>query len=142
MASPHYVVATRIYMKNEIIKLREQGKSYSEISKITSKSISTIRYQCSPHQRQCAQLRKSKHRKKNLLKLKMLAGGKCKKCGYSRCFNNLSFHHIDPTTKNKKFDSISALLRHSSFQKTYEETQKCVLLCANCHGELHAELIQ
>lgn len=62
-------------------------------------------------------------------------GGKCQLCGYSKCLAVLSFHHRD--SKLKKFN-ISKTYHKS--RMTYElalELSKCVLLCANCHFEVH-----
>jgi cytochrome c553 len=66
------------------------------------------------------------------------AGGRCAVCGYDRCIVNLTFHHIDPS---KKSFSMSAKTGKSlaSFRK---EAKKCVLVCANCHGEIEAGLIE
>ena len=62
-----------------------------------------------------------------------LAGGKCIKCGYSKSLFALQFHHINP---NEKEGEVSLL----SLEKQIEEIKKCILLCANCHFELHEEL--
>ncbi len=62
-------------------------------------------------------------------------GGKCQICGYEKCMRALSFHHKDP--KKKKLE-ISKFARNSKL--TYAqivELEKCVLLCANCHAEVH-----
>jgi hypothetical protein len=66
------------------------------------------------------------------------AGGRCAVCGYDRCVLNFHFHHVDPSTKriNMASDNGRAL---SVFR---EEAKKCVLLCANCHGEVEAGLIE
>lgn len=65
-------------------------------------------------------------------------GGKCQKCGYSKTYNALDFHHID---KSEKKYTISNLLRNPKNLSTIiEEIKKCVLLCKNCHCELHAEI--
>ena len=70
-------------------------------------------------------------RKRKLVQLK---GGLCQKCGYKRSLNALQFHHRDP--KQKKFTiTISNCCRKLS--ELIEEAQKCDLLCANCHAELH-----
>ncbi|TMF66513.1 MAG: hypothetical protein E6I20_03900 [Chloroflexi bacterium] len=45
------------------------------------------------------------------------------------------FHHLDSTTKNFGI-SEDGIAR--SWEKTEQELQKCVLLCANCHREVHA----
>lgn len=62
-------------------------------------------------------------------------GGKCQICGYSRCLVALDFHHIDE--KSKEFElSQRGLTR--SWAKIQLELSKCVLVCANCHREIHA----
>jgi len=63
-------------------------------------------------------------------------GGKCCLCGYNKCLAALSFHHRDP--KDKKFN-LSKFAGNSEL--TYEvlrELTKVVLLCSNCHAELHS----
>lgn len=68
-----------------------------------------------------------------------LLGGSCLVCGYSKCDRNLVFHHLDPT--GKEMDTASrAFLRRP--KKIAYELMKCVLLCANCHGEVHSGLIR
>lgn len=63
-------------------------------------------------------------------------GGACALCGYSRCLDALDFHHRDP--KEKGFQ-ISGMFNRS-FKKLRPELDKCVLVCANCHREIHAGL--
>lgn len=62
-------------------------------------------------------------------------GGKCEVCGYSKCNRALSFHHINP--ENKKFAIGGAHSRR--WNEVIKELDKCLLLCANCHMELHDE---
>jgi hypothetical protein len=65
------------------------------------------------------------------------AGGCCAVCGYDRCAVNLHFHHVDPKTKSFGVTSASG-----KALATYRaEAAKCVLVCANCHGEIEAGLI-
>lgn len=61
-------------------------------------------------------------------------GGKCQICGYDRCISSLTFHHIDSKQKDS---TISKLIANSSYEKIEKEIEKCILLCANCHGEIH-----
>lgn len=74
------------------------------------------------------------------LKLKIQAieykGGKCEKCGYDKCLSVLEFHHLDPT---KKDFGISAKGHTKSWEKIKNELDKCIMLCSNCHRELHAD---
>ena len=61
-------------------------------------------------------------------------GGKCFLCPYDRCDSAFDFHHIDP---NEKDFEISTRM---SWVAIVEELDKCVLLCATCHREVHAGL--
>jgi len=64
-------------------------------------------------------------------------GGKCERCGYSQCLEALEFHHI---ISSKKDFSISSRGYTRSWSRVKEELDKCVLLCANCHREAHAQV--
>ena len=66
-------------------------------------------------------------------------GGKCALCGYARCAEALELHHKDPTQKDF---GISYRGYTRSWEKIRKEIEKCVLLCANCHREVHAGLQQ
>lgn len=72
-------------------------------------------------------------------KLKQMAieygGGQCQICGYKKCVRALSFHHKDP---NEKDFGLSARGLTRSWEKTKVELDKCILVCANCHAEIHA----
>lgn len=72
--------------------------------------------------------------KKALINMK---GGKCSICGYNRCIQALEFHHLDPT---KKEIGLSKNLS-TDFQKLKKQVEKCILVCANCHREIHSQLI-
>ncbi len=64
-------------------------------------------------------------------------GGRCMICGYNKCLTALEFHHL----YNKKFGFSSRGITRS-WQKIKEELKKCVLVCSNCHKEIHAGLVQ
>ena len=66
-------------------------------------------------------------------------GGKCAICNYSKCSAALEFHHKDPTQKDF---GISAKGYTRSWDKIKAELDKCVLLCSNCHRELHSGQIE
>lgn len=65
-------------------------------------------------------------------------GGKCLACGYDRAARSLQFHHLDPS---KKDFSPGAHGVPRKWSVLIEELKKCVLLCANCHGEAHEGMI-
>src|SRR4051812_34282916 len=52
-------------------------------------------------------------------------GGACKRCGYSKCSNALSFHHRDPSQKSFEPNQKSYSL---SWLKIQAELDKCDLL--------------
>jgi len=64
-------------------------------------------------------------------------GGKCEVCGYDRCVDALEFHHND--LSDKKF-GISEKGYTRSWKDVVKALDKCKLICANCHRELHAKL--
>jgi hypothetical protein len=66
-------------------------------------------------------------------------GGKCQRCGYKKSNRALSFHHRDPS---KKDFGLSARGLTRSWEKTKVELDKCILVCANCHMEIHDEIEQ
>ena len=74
---------------------------------------------------------KSKRRMAELIALK---GGKCALCGYSKCKDAMDFHHIDPRTKS--FQIGTGLTR--KWIDLVTEAGKCILLCSNCHREVHS----
>lgn len=66
-------------------------------------------------------------------------GERCQCCGYNACNHALDFHHIDP--KVKSF-SIGAWTKTKFTQEVLDELDKCVLVCSNCHREIHAGVIK
>jgi hypothetical protein len=63
--------------------------------------------------------------------------------GCSICSENhpccLDFHHIDKDTKNQ---DVSYLIKNKNRKKIYEEIEKCIIVCANCHRKIHAGIIK
>lgn len=63
-------------------------------------------------------------------------GGKCEKCGYDKYIGAFDFHHINPLEKEYGISKV----KHNTFnEKIKNELDKCILLCANCHREIHNE---
>ena len=80
------------------------------------------------------------YRKKKVKELKIKAvnylGGKCSRCGYDKCLKALDFHHKEG--KRKKTISQMIYKTHPyRWEVIKKELNKCELLCANCHRELH-----
>lgn len=75
-------------------------------------------------------------RAKTKLKMIEAMGGKCQCCGYDKCASALAFHHLDPSIKEHSFGETRA--NPKSWKKITEELRKCILVCHNCHSEIHA----
>ena len=123
-----------ICMKENILKLRKQGKSYREIQKILGCSKATIAYHCTDGQKEKARVSRITLRKTNRTKLKEKFGGQCTICGYNRCLDALDFHHING---NDKSNNVNFVLQRHGFNAAVLEAQQCQLVCSNCHREIH-----
>lgn len=75
-----------------------------------------------------------KRRKLNLMKV---AGNKCCLCGYDKIPDALEFHHIIP--EEKKYAISNSGVCHD-LELDLAEVKKCILICANCHREVHKNL--
>ncbi len=60
----------------------------------------------------------------------------CAICGYNKCNASLIFHHVNPEDKKYPLTQIDSI----SNRKLVNELNKCILLCCNCHGEIHSKL--
>jgi len=60
-------------------------------------------------------------------------GGKCEKCGYNKNLAALDFHHLDPSKKDINWNTS----RHWGWKRQKRELDKCILVCRNCHAEIH-----
>ena len=76
----------------------------------------------------------SRKRRKIKQQLVEYKGNKCEICGYDKCIAALEFHHKDYTEKDF---SISNKGSTYGIEKAKKEVDKCLLLCSNCHKELH-----
>ncbi len=66
-------------------------------------------------------------------------GNKCKYCGYDKCIEALEFHHINPDEKDFSISDRNIKLDWEEIKK---ELDKCVLVCSNCHREIHAGYLE
>ena len=60
----------------------------------------------------------------------------CSLCGYKGCLRALHFHHVEP---NKELTLSSG---KGSWPAVKREVQKCIVVCSNCHAEIHEGLIE
>lgn len=135
-------------LKDKIIELRLQGKSYRKIEKELHCSRSVISIYCresglggneriklSDGDRKTNYQHVKSHRQKIKERAIQYKGGKCEKCGYDKCNRALEFHHLIPNEKDFTISRYSVL----SWDKVKKELEKCILICSNCHRELHDE---
>ena len=81
----------------------------------------------------CRNEMRNKARQRLKLKAIEYKGKQCNLCGYNRCVEALEFHHIDP--KIKSFE----ISERRNWNDVALELNKCLLLCANCHREIHTQ---
>jgi len=81
-------------------------------------------------------IRKAKQKKENteanrafIKRYKSICG--CSVCSYKKSLSALHFHHMH----SKKFP-LSQMHGYSR-KSVKEEMRKCILVCANCHSEIH-----
>lgn len=102
------------------------GKTFTPKSAAASQRICC--YDCMPNGIQLT-------RGMFLAKIKEQRGGRCVRCGYNKCIKALEFHHIDPSQKDFTISND-----HFKLLDAIEESKKCILICSNCHKELHDNL--
>lgn len=118
---------------NEIGNLKEVAKEYHIAATTLRKHGLQVKNGKSTEeivtQASCAQKAK--------LKAIYYKGGECQICGYKKSLRALQFHHLDP---NQKDFGISGGTK--SFERMKPELDKCILVCANCHSEIHDGITQ
>ena len=62
----------------------------------------------------------------------------CQVCGYNKCASALVFHHLNPNNKEFRISRVN----NYTIKNLKKEIKKCIILCANCHAELHAGLLK
>ena len=73
-------------------------------------------------------------RRNNKIELIKYKGGKCSQCGYDKPVPTVyHFHHLNP--EEKEFTIAQYMSRKLETLK--KEVDKCILLCGNCHAEMH-----
>jgi hypothetical protein len=85
----------------------------------------------------CTSCRVSESRRKKKADLIEYKGNKCCVCGYDKCIQALQFHHLDPNKKEFTIANSGTM----KFEVLKHEADKCILVCSNCHVEIHFGLI-
>lgn len=123
--------------KQKIFELHRQGLSTRKIGKILGLGKTTVWCHLFPEKSLELQRQRRRNFKTELVNRR---GSKCELCGYNKSFSALDFHHIDKSTKSF---SISEGCRTSkSKEEIFKEIEKCILLCSNCHHEVHDGIVK
>lgn len=128
---------------NECIKLYLKHKNLKKVASILHTSVRTVRKYISDDMIIIKPkiISKSKSvvgwRKRSKIKLVEHKGGKCEICNYDKSIAALQFHHKNPEEKDFTIGG-----RSYAFERLKEEVDKCILVCANCHCEIHEEIRQ
>jgi hypothetical protein len=118
--------------KEEILKLRAEGKSYNEIKEITGASKGTISYHCGEGQKEKSYARNSKARKKiNAIFRKIKEDRGCMDCKEFFPHYVLEFDHVPGRGEKKGSPAIVAY--NKNLDEGMKELKKCDVVCANCH---------
>ncbi|MEY3312149.1 MAG: Sinorhizobium phage phiM7 [Bacteroidota bacterium] len=128
-------------LRDQITTLFSEGKTVYEIKTILKCPKSRILYYTDTKYKEALlERRRISKKKARSLKKKQaidLFGGKCQICCYNKSQSGLTFHHVDSKTKN--FEISNAQYKDSKTEEEIiEELKKCILVCCNCHAEIHA----
>lgn len=77
------------------------------------------------------------YRQKQKENIIYVMGGRCACCGYDRCNRALELHHLNPAEKEFTF----AANTNRAWEYVVKELPKTIMVCANCHREIHDGLI-
>ena len=136
--------------KQELKTLVDKKYSTRKIAKLTTCSQSTVKYWLKKYKMKTyvtPKLSKKELSRRNVervtnrrkvLKEKAVEykGGKCCRCNYNKCISALEFHHLEPEHKDFSMGNKGYT---RSWEKIKKELDKCILVCANCHREIHSE---
>ena len=84
---------------------------------------------------------RANQRKSNSYWFWAIIGAYCRGCGYDTSINALHCHHLDRKQKAGTKDTLAVAMGQGRdvFEEWAAKT-RFVILCANCHAELHAKL--
>lgn len=122
-------------MRDKILELRKQGLSLRKIAKQVGLDKTTIDYYCNTEK---FNERQNNYRRNIRKKLIDIYGGKCNICNYNKSHSALDFHHKN--AEEKTFGISEGLRLKYSYEKLFNESKKCILICSNCHHEIHDKL--
>ncbi len=132
--------------KLEFQRLYDEGRSIKQVSKIVGwhhrvvakyiEARTVVRMSDTERKKRMVVHVSNRRRKVKMMAVEHM-GGKCVKCGYQKCIAALEFHHTDPAQKDFNLAKKGCTF---SWDRVKQEIEKCILVCSNCHREIHYEL--
>lgn len=116
--------------RENIIKLRSEGKTYRQIQEELGCSKGTISYHLGFGQKEKSNERSQKRRteiRSMVAKIKEENG--CIDCKQKYPYFVLEFDHV----RGQKIGNIAQMVSWNTIEEIYEEIDKCDIVCANCH---------
>ena len=127
--SQHLSIQDKACYRTNTHKECPRCKEIKTLDKFDRRSNGNIQSYC----RVCINVNRYSLIKQHKITLIQEFGGKCIKCNYNKNISALEFHHLDPKTKDFHFSSTKT----TNIDKIRKELDKCILVCANCHREVH-----
>jgi 5-methylcytosine-specific restriction endonuclease McrA len=94
-------------------------------------------YTCSPEGLNAKDAMRMKKRAIKRALLDYKGGAVCSSCGYDEYDGALQLHHRNPEDKEFTFSRTPLNEEDCTMERLKKEADKCDVLCANCHAEIH-----
>lgn len=125
----------RDWLYNKYVCERLTEKQIADICNGAPKEV--IRHYLKKFKIHRKRMPKASQRRRNKVAALNYKGGVCALCGYDRCNKSFEFHHVEPV--KKRFTISQGLQKQWQYLK--RELDKCILLCKNCHVEVHSGVV-
>jgi hypothetical protein len=118
----------------DIIRLRDEGKTYDQIKALLNCSKATISYHVGKNSNENARVKGQGYRKKvRQFIIDYKSATPCVDCGHKFKYYVMQFDHLPQFTKRfaiAKFHTYT-----HNLTEVINEIKKCDLVCSNCHSE-------
>jgi len=119
-------------LRDQILELKAQGRSYNDIQKELKCSKGTIAYYLGEGQKEKAQKRQNDARAKIRRFIAAVKDNKhCMDCGIAYRHWVMDFDHLG----DKEFTIAQFRSHTSDLLKIRREIEKCEIVCSNCHRD-------
>lgn len=119
-------------LRDSILALYAEGKSYREIVDILGCAKSTVSYYCGKGQKEKTMNRQAQSRHRNIAFIREYKQGKrCVDCREDYPYWMLEFDHLPEYEKLFTIGGRNA--RDYSLDQIKSEIKKCDIVCSNCH---------